>query len=269
MPKAKPYTGPVDEQLATQLLNSTGQHMTVDGEEMLLGHALFRAARKLTEVVNRSNDLLEGSPFAKIVAEHLATKMNRRGHAAIAVAPTGEVELYISYDDQPARRPAPRKAKLPLLEELKARAEKMGVDISEFGIKRKKILEHLDAVERGDVKPKKAKGRRKKAQVQTAQDPPEDDPGPMSAGPDETKVSPPPDDPKPPKRRGFVKTSDAVEGPVVVGAGSTAAEPTPAKAAKPAKSQGARGSSPNMRELVQESKELSISDLLESEPPKQ
>ena len=282
MPKAKPYSGPVDDKLAAQLLNSTG----ATAGDRLLGDALIEARRQVEHLVERANDVLETSDFAKIVAEHLAAKMNRRGNAEIGVADTGHIKLYISYDDQSARRPAPPKAKLPLLEDLKARAGKMGVDISEFGIKRKKILEHLDGIESGEIKPPKAKPRRKKAppvqkvqtaqepppvqkappvqKVQTAQEPPEEDPGPMSAGPDETRVSAPPDDPKPPKKRNIVKKADEAAGPVVVGT-AAASE----KSSNSVKSQGARGSGPNMRDLVQESKEVSIADLLHSEPPKQ
>jgi len=272
MPKAKPYSGPVDENVSTQLLNSTGEQMMVDGEEILLGDALFRTIRKLEQIVKIANAQLEHSGFAKIVAEHLAAKMNRRGNAEIGVAPGGDVELYISYDDQPARRPPPSTTKLPLQKELKARAEAMGVDISEFGIKRKKILEYLDGIESGEIKPKplvKPKPRRKKVEVETAGEASEDDPGPMSAGPDETRVSAPPDEVKPPKKRSFVKTSDAVEGPVVVSAGAATSEKPPAKPSNSVKSQGVRPSGPNMRELVQDSKEVSIADLLQSEPPKQ
>jgi hypothetical protein len=270
MPKAKPYSGPVDDKLAAQLLNSTG---ATYGDEPL-GDALIEARRRVQELVKRANDELEGSDFATIVAEHLATQMNRRGNAVIGVADDGQTELYISYEDQPARRPKQqRDQKLPLLEDLRAKAAELGVDIGEFGIKRKKIWEHLQAVEAGEIKGKpvpkkrskgpKAKPKPKsKPEVKVAEDEAEDDPGPMSAGPDETKVSPPPDDPKPPKKRAIVKTEEDEE-PVVRASAEAASDPK--KGPNPAESQDP----PDMRKLVRDSKEVSITDLLQSEPPKQ
>ena len=288
MPKAKSYTGPVDKSISTQLLNSTGEQILVEGEEMLLGDALAQTLSNLEDIVQRANNQLERSDFAKIVAEHLATERGRRGHAEIAVTGSGDVELYVSYKEQPVQRRPVGKGVLPLLEELKVRADRLGADISGFGIKRKKIVDYLDEIENSTLKPKRAKARRKKMPprtvkdapeeglksvpapiqvVQTAEDASEEDPGPMSAGPDETRVSAPPDDVKPPKKRGIVKTPDKAESPVVVGAEPTTPE-GPRKAPNSPESQGARRG-PNMRELVQDSKDLSITDLLQSEPPKQ
>jgi hypothetical protein len=281
MPKAKPYSGPVDEALARQVLNSTGEHQTIGDEELLLGDALFRAAAQLEAVVQRANLLLEGNEFAAIIAEHLATKLNRRGNAEIAVTENGQVELYISYEEHPARHiraPQEPSRKVPLMPELRAKAAKLGVEIpEELGIKRKSIAEYLEKVESGEIKAKaakkgsKRKTKKKDVAIQTANDPPDDDPGPMSAGPDETRVSPVPESPKPaPKKRGFVKTSEAVSKPVVVSAEpAEEVEPAPAKAAKPAKLQAEEGTKPNLRQLHKESKGVDIGELLNSDPPKQ
>lgn len=273
MPKAKPYSGPVEDKLARQVLNSTGETRNINGEDLLLGDALIRTAKLLEQIVDQANTLLDGNEFAAIVAEHLANKLNRRGNAEIAVTKSGQVELYISYEEHPARHvsvePPKRQRKVPLMKELKAKAKKLGVEIpEELGIKRRKIHEWLGKVEKGEIKPKGAK--RKSAAIQTANDPPDPDPGPMSAGPDETRVSPAPDDPKPPKKRGFVKTSEAVSKPVVVTTDEPAEDkPAPAKAAKPAKPQEDSGQRPDMRQLVKDSKDVSISELLASDPPKQ
>jgi hypothetical protein len=282
MPKAKPYSGPVDDKVAVQLLNSTG----VSLHDRPLGDALRHARQQLEELVEAANDALEGNEFASIVAEHLANKMGRRGNASVSVSETGTVTLEISYEDAPKKKRrtrTQRSSSIPLMDDLKAKAKKLGVDISEFGIKRKKIHEYLQKVERGDVTPEKeakeskepdppkkaeaktgasSKTEPQAAEVKTANDPPEEDPGPMSAGPDETKVSPPPDDPKPPKR-GFVKTGDALSSPVVVDA-----QPQEKKGAKPAKKQAESGKGRSMRELVDAASEVNIADLLGSDPPK-
>lgn len=299
MPKAKPYSGPVDEKIAAQLLNSTGARV----DDVPIGDALASATKRLADIVKRANEELEGNEFAAIVAEHLATKMGRRGNAEISVSETGSVMLDISYDDGPKRKRrarSQRSSSVPLMDELKARAKKLGVDISPFGIKRKKIHEYLQKIESGEIDPddkppadtsKKKKKKKKndgkskaknsdtakaqddstakasdeRAQVKTANDPPEEDPGPMSAGPDETKVSPAPDDPKPPKR-GFVKTSEAVSSPVVVDL-QAPSEPSP-NGAKDAKTQKEAGNRRSMRDLVNDASDVDIADLLGSEPPK-
>lgn len=298
MPKAKPYSGTIEADLASQLLNSTGER--VDDE--LLGDALRSASERLAKLVEMANEKLDGNKFAQIVADSLAADMNRRGNASLTVSETGHVVLHISYEDQKRAKPkATRKRTAPLMAELKERAAKLGVDISRFGIKRKQIHAFLEKVAAGEIEPdavesaekpeKKAERKRaepakkpeKKAQtgektdeketdsdsaarrqasVRVADDPEEPDPGPMSAGPDETTRSDMPE--TPPPKRPFVKSEEQV-GPVVV------ASENSEDRAKPPKSQGEGGSGGkgrSMRQLVQDSKEIDIADLLASDSPK-
>jgi len=282
MPKAKPYSGAVDPKLVAQLFKSTG--VTID--EVPLGEALEEARLRLADVVERANKSLDSSDFAPIMAEHLANKLGRRGHAQIRIADSGDVFLDITYDETQAGEPAPkpkRVSTVPLMDALKAKAKELGVDISEFGIKRKKIHAFLQKVEAGEVeageiepepkaKPKselepKPKPKAKpKPEIKTANDAPEDDLGPMSAGPDETRVSAPPDDVKPPKK-GFVKTSQAVSSPVVVDMQSAVPKSTPS-GANSAKSQEEAGKGRSMRDLVKDADGVDIADLLMSDPPK-
>jgi len=281
MPKAKPYSGPVEESVARQLLNSTGHTVEINGHGLLLGDALLAAAKQLRELVSEANVQLEGNEFAKIVADHLAQDLNRRGGADIAVTDNGTVQLYINYDGnprQPNKQPK-NKRKLPLMKELKARAKELGVEIpEELGIKRSKIVEYLDGIENKTPLKKKAVATVHKPEptavpknpelpkvVKVAEDPDDGDPGPMSAGPDETKLSEPLEEAKLPKKRGFVKTSEAILGPVVVGE----APPNGEGKTKKIPPEGIpRGKRPSMSQLVEESKDVSIADLLASEPPK-
>jgi len=252
MPKAKPYSGPIDAKLAVQLLNSSGESFG----EALLGDALSAAAENLSTLVARANKFLETSDFARIVAEHQATKMGRRGRAAIYVSEIGHAILAIRYsEDAPiVPQPKPRRTRrVPLLEELRAKAAALGVDITRFGIKRKEIWEHLQDVEEGKVAKDAGKGGT-------------DDAGPMSAGPDETRISPPPDEP-PPKRRGIAKTGDAVSPPVVVQVDTVPQAPI-APAAEP-KDDKALGGKKNLRQLVQDAETVDIGELLRSQTPKQ
>ena len=280
MPKAKPYSGPVDKSVARQLLNSTGHSVEINGQPLLLGDALLAAAEQLKELVTEANLQLEGNEFAKIIADHLATDLNRRGGAEIAVTDSGSVQLNVNYKNHPRsqNRKPQRKRKLPLMEELKARAEELEVEIpSELGIKRSKIVEFLDQVESGEAPaPKKSRSKKpaapKKVAIQVADDPPEPDEGPMSAGPDETKVSSPLDDAPLPKKREIVKTSESAPGPVVVSTeavvDSSAPVPKEAKPAKSSSNSASTGQGRSLRQLAQDSKDVDISDLLASEPPK-
>ena len=265
MPKAKPYSGPIDANLAAQLLNSSGA--TVD--DVPLGDALRAGAANLEKLVALARGALDSSEFAQIVADHLAIKMNRRGASTLSVSDTGQVILQISYEDAPTRQTRPqRKRRVPLIKELRAQAEALGVDISRFGIKRKEIWAYLQEVEAKQGGKPKSESRKKRRseprseppKVQATETVDEEDPGPMSAGPDETKVTPPPDEVKPSKK-GFVKTAEAVEGPVVLD--PEEAEETVKNGPKGGKKGGRR----SMRQLVQDSKDVDITDLLASEPP--
>jgi len=234
MPKTKPYSGKIERQLAIELLNASGQR---DPDNRLLGDALVHTAELMADLAERANKYLADSEFSEIVADHLARKMNKRGHAEIVVSSEGQVRLDITYEEKPKRRKSTRTRRVPLLAELRAKAKELGADISQFGTKRRAIWEHLSTVEGGDpVEPPKAP----KASVKAPKTP--EDNGPMSAGPDETRVSAPPST-KPPKK-GFVKTGDPVA-PVVVDAGSTP--------------------KPNLRKLVADAKDVDIQSLIESE----
>jgi hypothetical protein len=279
MPKAKPYSGPIDADLAVQVLNATG----LKEGELLLGDSLRLAAESLERLVRRASEALEDNEFAKIVAEHLSTKMNRRGAAFLTVTEVGKVILHISYEEAKPVLVPTRQRTVPLMIELKARARELGVDISHLGIKRKIIHAFLEEASAGSAptkaepskpKPARAKPVMKVAQapvepepvqakpvVKMAQDPVEPEPGPMSAGTDETTVSPLPE--TPPPRPPIVK-SRAQEGPVLVAAPET---PNP-NGAKSPKIQGEDRKGRSLRQLAQEAKEVDIADLLSSEPPK-
>lgn len=281
MPKAKPYSGPVEENVARQLLNSTGHAVDINGESLLLGDALLAAAKQLKQLVEEANNQLDHNPFAKIVADHLAADMNRRGRAEIAVHDNGSVQLHVNYQGNPRnpKQKQKRKRKIPLMEELKARAEELGVEIpEEFGIKRSKIHEYLKkvAAKQQSNSPKEPPvniPQKTPKVLETAEDPSDlDDPGPMSAGPDETKVSAPLEEARLPKKRGFVKTSEAVSGPVLV----TTEAPEESGAPPEDRPNGVKtppertvgGKRRSMRQLVEDSKEVDISNLLASDPPK-
>ena len=250
MPKNKPYILPVDEKLSAQLLNSRG----AKGDGALLGDRLSELATELEQLVKEANEFLEDSEFAGIVADTLVRKANKRGWPRLQVESSGRLVLQISYQD-PGKKKAKRSRRVPLLDELRAEAKELGVDISGFGIKRRAIYEYLQKVRSGTAAGADV-GTSKKTKatpvVKQADDEADPDGGPMSAGPDETKVSPAPDGPKPPKK-GFVKSGDPVR-PVLLNQQEEA----------PKKDSGRRH---DLRALVEQSKDVDIAAILESEPP--
>lgn len=258
MPKAKPYSEPVDHHIAVQVLNATG----VKDGAWLLGDALFNAAENLARLVQEGNKALEGNEFANIVAEHLAARLSRRGASHLFVTEVGQVTLIISYEEvQPT--PPQRQRTAPLMKELKARAKALGVDISHLGIKRKAIHAFLEGMTATSEKPKtRGKPKTTKPVVLVADEAVDSDPGPMSAGPDETTTSPPPELPprRPPPT--IVKSDPMGESPVVV----DASESTNG-GSKPSKSQGEGDHRSPLRQLVQDAKDVDIASLLASETP--
>lgn len=265
MPKAKPYYGQVENKIAIQLLNMGG-----DFEGVFLGDALVKTARQLELLVTKANAYLRGNEFAKVMADYLAVQMNRRGDAKISVNAAGNVVLEIHYEEVAARPMSmKRKRRVPLLDELRDEATRMGVDISSFGIKRKAIWRHLEKLKGQTVKEtRKSEAVKELSSVKTARDEDDDvDPGPMANGPDESKLMPALDDAKPPRRKGFVKTQDALSSPVVVDNEAAPSAVAPPASPKPQKASNGASERRSMRQMVQESKEVDIGDLLNSEPP--
>lgn len=238
MPKAKPYSGPIDAAISTQLLNSSGEH--VDG--VLLGDALEASVTHLADLVTRANAFLKHSEFAKIVADHYALKVNRRGRRSIAVLPSGEPILQIGYEEGPARPVAKAtRRKLPRLKVLRAEADALGVSIEKFGIKRKEISDYLEKI------------RVERKSSRRTSNP--EDPGPMGAGPDETKLIPAAETPLlAPRRRAPTAVTVPETSPMVVD------EASPQAATRPETRR-------SLRQMVEQSKDIDIAGLLTSDPP--
>lgn len=262
MPKAKPYTGAIPPELAEQVLNSTG----VMSEGVLLGTALKEAVLRLEACAKLANEALSESVLAEVISTHLAEKAGKRGNSSVSVNAQGQMLLHVAYSKKtPAQKKAAKAEKMPLprMSELRERARNMGVDISRFGSKRTEILQFLDeqSATISPVAPVTFVGQEEEEESSSKTTV---DPGPMSAGPDEVRVSPLPDDPKPPKRKGggFVKTSQSLTPPVVVEMGEESS-----KASKPSKSRDKNKSTPNLSDLVSKSKGVSITDLLDSDAP--
>jgi len=143
----KPYTVPLDPQLAHEVLN-----IPMDIEERPPPRTIGERVKEAVKAVEQANEFLAQSMMATIVARTLMRQLKKRGEAAIRVQPDGTVVLQVSYEKViPAPRPpvktAARKSRLPFMPELRSRAAAAGVDISDLGVKRKAIFKRIQAAE--------------------------------------------------------------------------------------------------------------------------
>lgn len=154
--KPKPYENPLSPQLAEDILNIPIE----EPEQMPPPRTIGERVRRAIEAIEEANKHLATSPVAKIVARSLMQEMKRRGDATIAVRPDGTVVLRVSYGETPEpeagarpRRDAPmvqttHRSEIPYLDELRAEAADLGVDISHLGRQRRAIYEYLQAHKR-------------------------------------------------------------------------------------------------------------------------
>lgn len=148
----KPYEVPLEPELAQEILSmpisATSPFGIPEGPPVTIGERVERA----TQAVRDANQYLATSKLASLVAHSLMKDLKKRGNPSIVVQPDGSVILRVSYgeDKQEAPEAPVKKSKwssdLPKLDELRAEAERLGVDISSFGRARRTIFEHLKKV---------------------------------------------------------------------------------------------------------------------------
>lgn len=155
----KPYESPLSEQLAEEILNIP---VGLDGD-LSPPRTIGEVVRRSVEMIDRANQLLEGSQVAKIVARSLMQSLKKRGDAAIVVRYDGTVVLRVVYGEQDqvvlprARRDTPavqttHRSDLPYLDALREEATSLGVDISHLGRQRRAIHEYLESY-KANLKP--------------------------------------------------------------------------------------------------------------------
>lgn len=136
------YEYPIDPQLSAELLvglTSTPRAVSSYAD----------AVRVFEEYKARAEEYLRTSTLARIVAEHEAKKHGRNGDPRIIVADGGSLVLEVNYKSKRKGKTKRNKSNLPYMDELRERAERLGVDISDLGRKRRAIFERLNDHEFG------------------------------------------------------------------------------------------------------------------------
>lgn len=116
------------------------------GSLTTIGNLVKRASEDL-QLANRA---IQENALIKMTAESIMKREKRRGIPSILVQLDGTVYLQIVYegdDTEIQRLPLPESKikKLPSLTELRDQAEEMGLDVSDLGRQKRKIMERLSA----------------------------------------------------------------------------------------------------------------------------
>jgi len=148
----KPYETPLERALAQEILN-----IPVEQEDSPPPKTIGEAVSQATGVIEQANVRLSQSPLATIVADTLMRQLKKRGAPSIFVRPDGTVVLRVSYEEVEDQdipkmktegvRQSKRPTSLPSLEELRERAEKIGLEISDLGRRKREILKRVEAAE--------------------------------------------------------------------------------------------------------------------------
>ncbi len=139
----KPYEVQLDDELAAEIL-AIPMDAPVGDPPRTIGERVLAAAA----AVAAANEHLHESRLAKIVATSVMKVLKKRGVASVQVRPDGIVILRVAYDETeeehnvPVKR-ATRRSDLPKLDDLRAQAAELGVDISDLGQQRRAIFERI------------------------------------------------------------------------------------------------------------------------------
>lgn len=145
----KPYEVTLDPGLAREILNIPIAGMPEGPTPATIGERVAAATRAVEE----ANAYLAKSKVAALVAEMLMRQLKKRGAASLRVRTDGVVVLHVAYDEEVKPKADPlikRESKtppLPKLRELREKAKRLGIDISDLGKKRRAIADRLAGAE--------------------------------------------------------------------------------------------------------------------------
>lgn len=139
--KLKPVEIPVQEPFRSAMLSVA----VPDGDEgFTTVGSLVKEAR---EAIQRANEALATNSLVALAAQDMMKGHRRRGGAIIEVGADGILHLRISYS--PKRKNAtvaPGGAGLPSLTALRQEADDLGVDITDLGRQKRKIMDRIEGV---------------------------------------------------------------------------------------------------------------------------
>lgn len=148
--KLRPVEAELDEEIRDAILSLPVK--LSDGTLATVGDLV----RHAEESLRVANEAIQNNALIATTAAFLMKQEKRRGNPTIHVRLDGSAVLRITYGEEdeeeevvlPEAPTAAKKSKLPTLDELRDRAERMRVDISDLGRKKIEILKRLDEAEK-------------------------------------------------------------------------------------------------------------------------
>lgn len=148
--KLKPVDIPVQEPFRSALLSVA----VPDGDGFTTVGTLVQQAR---EAIERANEALADNSLVTLAAKDMMKGHRRRGNASIVVGADGSVCLRISYSKEGGTSPnatvAPGGAGLPTLTALRDEADTLGLDITDLGRQKRKIMRRIEEARAGGIDP--------------------------------------------------------------------------------------------------------------------
>ena len=97
------------------------------------------------EALRLANEAVRSNALIQLTADHLMRGQNRRGTPCVTVRLDGTVSLLIGYGETPPTDAPPTQPtkRLPSLDTLRETAQAQGVDISDLGRQKLRIMERL------------------------------------------------------------------------------------------------------------------------------
>lgn len=148
--KLRPVESELDDEIRNAILSLPVQLQ--DGSLSTVGDLVRRA----DESLRVANEAIQTNALISHTAAFLMRQEKRRGNPTILVRLDGSAVLRVTYEEEEAPLPeisATRKSKLPTLDELRDRADQMGIDISDLGRKKTDIIKRLEAKGNGQQPP--------------------------------------------------------------------------------------------------------------------
>lgn len=104
--------------------------------------------KRAEEDIQLANQVVRGNALIRMAADSIMKREKRRGTPHIIIHINGSVVLQITYDEEEGVEvsvPEVKLKKLPSLDDLRVQSQEMGVDISDLGRQKRKIIERLSS----------------------------------------------------------------------------------------------------------------------------
>ena len=137
--KLKEIQLPIPKEMEEAILNLP---VSREGKDTITVKDLLKEA---SEALDAANSTVQDSVLARMASELVMRESRKRGTPKLSLTLEGVTTLCVTYASEEPPTIKNGAGKLPSLEDLRVKASDMGVDISDLGRAKIKILERLEA----------------------------------------------------------------------------------------------------------------------------